>query len=400
VKRRDDPETPSYARSRIMDYLLTEEQKMARDMARKFADKELKPIADRLDREHTHSPEVLKALGEMGIMGVAVPVEYGGGGMDYVSYALIVAEIARGCGGTGTIVAAHNSLYCYPVFRFGTEEQKKRYLVPCASGESVGCYALTEADAGSDPAALRTTARLDGNFWVINGEKKFISNGNISDYCVFAATTDRSKGYRGITQFVCDLRETPGFRVGRVEEKLGINASGTAELIFEDARIPKGNVLGDPGAGLKQMLVTLDSGRISIAAQALGIGKAVLEESIDYAKTRSQFGRPIAEFQAIQWKLADMATQLDAAELLTWRAAWLEDHGLPFEKEAAMAKMYASDVAMQAAIEGVQILGGYGYCRDYPMERHMRDVKITQIYEGTNEIQRVVIAKNLLGRRT
>jgi alkylation response protein AidB-like acyl-CoA dehydrogenase len=286
------------------------------------------------------------------------------------------------------------------VFRFGTEEQKKRYLVPCASGESVGCYALTEADAGSDPAALRTTARLDGNFWVINGEKKFISNGNISDYCVFAATTDRSKGYRGITQFVCDLRETPGFRVGRVEEKLGINASGTAELIFEDARIPKGNVLGDPGAGLKQMLVTLDSGRISIAAQALGIGKAVLEESIDYAKTRSQFGRPIAEFQAIQWKLADMATQLDAAELLTWRAAWLEDHGLPFEKEAAMAKMYASDVAMQAAIEGVQILGGYGYCRDYPMERHMRDVKITQIYEGTNEIQRVVIAKNLLGRRT
>lgn len=382
-----------------MDYLLTEEQKMAREMARKFADKELKPIADRLDREHTHSPEVLKALAEMGIMGVAVPIEYDGGGMDYVSYAMIVAEISRGCGGTGTIVAAHNSLYCFPLLKYGTEEQKTRFLSPCASGESVGCYALTEADAGSDPAAIRTTARLDGDSWVINGEKKFITNGNIADYCVFAATTDRSQGYKGITQFVCDLRETPGFRVGRVEEKLGINASGTAELIFEDSRIPKQNVLGAPGAGLRQMLETLDSGRISIAAQALGIGRAVLEESIDYAKMRSQFGKPIAEFQAIQWKLADMATRLDAAELLIWRAAWLEDHGLPFEKEAAMAKMYASDVAMNAAIEGVQVLGGYGYCKDYPMERHMRDAKITQIYEGTNEIQRLVIARSLLGKR-
>lgn len=382
-----------------MDYLLTDVQKMARDMAAKFADNEIKPIADRLDREHTHSPEVLKALGEMGILGVAVPDEYGGGGMDYVSYAMIVAEISRGCGGTGTIVAAHNSLYCYPMLKFGTEEQKQRFLVPCASGESIGCYALTESDAGSDPAALRTTARLDGDSWVINGEKKFITSGNIADYCVFAASTDKSKGYKGISQFVCDLRETPGFKVGRVEEKLGINASGTAELVFEDARIPKENILGEPGAGLRQMLETLDSGRISIAAQALGIGRAVLEESIEYSRERTQFGKPIAEFQAIQWKLADMATQLDAAELLIWRAAWLEDHGLPFEKEAAMAKMFASDVAMQAAIEGVQILGGYGYCKEYPMERHLRDVKITQIYEGTNEIQRLVIARNLLGKR-
>ncbi len=382
-----------------MDYLLTEEQKMARDMARKFADNELKPIADRLDREHTHSPEVLQALGEMGMMGVAVPEEYGGGGMDYVSYAMVVAEISRGCGGTGTIVAAHNSLYCYPVLKFGSEEQKKKYLVPAASGKSVGCYALTEANAGSDAGSVRTSAKLDGDSWVINGEKKFITNGNIADYCVFAATTDRSKGYKGISQFVCDLRETPGFKVGRVEEKMGINASGTAELVFEDARIPKENILGEPGSGLRQMLQTLDSGRISIAAQALGIGKAVLEEAIEYAKTREQFGRPISEFQGIQWKMADMATQLEAAELLIWRAAVLEDRGLPFEKEAAMAKMYASDVAMHAAVEGVQILGGYGYCKDYPMERHMRDVKITQIYEGTNEIQRLVIARNLLGKR-
>ncbi len=382
-----------------MDYLLTDEQKMAREMAAKFADAELKPIADRLDREHTHSPEVLKAMGEMGIMGVAVPVEYGGGGMDYVSYAMIVSQISRGCGGTGTIVAAHNSLYCYPLLKFGNEKQKQKYLAPAASGESVGCYALTEADAGSDPASMRTTARLDGDQWVINGEKKFITNGNIADYCVFAASTDRSKGYKGISQFVCDVRETPGFKVGRVEEKLGVNASGTAELIFEDARIPKESILGEPGAGLRQMLETLDSGRISIASQALGIGRAVLEEAIDYAKVRTQFGKSIAEFQAIQWKLADMATQLDAAELLIWRAAWLEDHGLPFEKEAAMAKMFSSDAAMSAAIEGVQILGGYGYCKDYPMERHMRDVKITQIYEGTNEIQRLVIARNLLGKR-
>lgn len=382
-----------------MDYLLTDEQKMVREMVAKFADNELKPIADRLDREHTHSPEVLAALGEMGVLGVAVPEEYGGGGMDYVSYALAVSEISRGCGGTGTIVAAHNSLYCYPVLKFGNEEQKKRYLVPAASGQSVGCYALTEADAGSDPAAMRTTARLDGDSWIINGEKKFITNGNIADYCVFAATTDRSKGYKGISQFVCDLRETPGFKVGRIEEKMGINASGTSELVFEDAKVPKENLLGELGSGLKQMLATLDSGRISIASQALGIGRAVLEDSLEYAKTREQFGKPISEFQAIQWKLADMGTQLDAAELLIWRAAVLEDRGLPFEKEAAMAKLYASDVAMNAAIEGVQILGGYGYCRDYPMERHMRDVKITQIYEGTNEIMRLVIARNLLGKR-
>jgi alkylation response protein AidB-like acyl-CoA dehydrogenase len=382
-----------------MDYLLTDEQKMVRGMARKFSQNEVKPIAARLDREHAHSDEILEALGQMGIMGVAVPEQYGGAGMDYVSYALIVQEISRACSGTGTTVASHNSLFCYPVLTFGTEEQKKRYLVPAASGKRVGCYALTEANAGIDPASLRTTAKLDDDSWVINGEKKWTSNGNFAELCVFAATIDRSKGYKGITQFVCDLRETPGFSVGKVEEKLGINASGTAELIFQDARIPKENVLGKPGEGLRQMLKTLDSGRISVAAQAVGIGRAVLEESLWYAKSREQFGRPIAEFQAIQWKLADMATRLDAAELLTWRAATLEDQGLPFEREAAMAKMFASDVAMQAAVEGVQILGGYGYSKEYPMERHLRDAKITQIYEGTNEIQRLVIARNLLGKR-
>jgi alkylation response protein AidB-like acyl-CoA dehydrogenase len=279
---------------------------------------------------------------------------------------------------------------------YGTEEQKKKYLYPCACGEKIGCYGLTEAGAGSDPASLRTTAVKDGDEWVINGEKKFITSGNVASYAVIAAVTEKEKGYKGISSFVIDLENTPGFKVGRVEDKLGILASGTSELVFEDARVPDDALLGNKGEGFKQMLTTLDGGRIGIASQAVGIGRAVLEEALEYAKTREQFGKPITSFQAIQWKLADMATQLDAAELLTIRAAWLEDNGKPYEKAAAMAKMYASDVTMQASIEGIQILGGYGYCKEYPMERHMRDAKICQIYEGTNEIMRVVIANNLL----
>jgi alkylation response protein AidB-like acyl-CoA dehydrogenase len=292
-----------------------------------------------------------------------------------------------------------NSLYNFPVYKYGTEEQKHKYLKPVASGEALGCYGLTEAGAGSDPAKMSTTAVLDGNEWVINGVKKFITNGNVAGYCVLAAATDKSQGYKGISSFIVDLKNTRGFRVGTVEDKLGINASGTAELVFEDARIPKENLLGKPGEGFKQMLTTLDGGRIGIASQALGIGRAVLEEAIEYSQTREQFGRPISSFQAIQWKLSDMATQLDAAELLTLRAAWLEQQGRGYEKEAAMGKLLASDTAMWAAVEGVQILGGYGYCKDYPMERHMRDAKITQIYEGTNEIMRLVIARNLLKHR-
>jgi alkylation response protein AidB-like acyl-CoA dehydrogenase len=246
---------------------------------------------------------------------------------------------------------------------------------------------------------MKTSAVPDGDEWVLNGEKKFITNGNVADYAVIAAITDKEAGYKGISSFVVDLKNTPGFSVGTVEEKLGIRASGTAELVFADARVPKDNLLGEPGQGLRQMLTTLDGGRIGIGSQALGIGRSVLEEAVAYANERVQFGKPIAAFQAIQWKLADMATALDAAELLLLRAAWLEDQGKRFEKEAAMAKMFASDSAMNAAIEGVQVLGGYGYCMDYPMERHMRDAKITQIYEGTNEIMRLVIARNLLGKR-
>jgi alkylation response protein AidB-like acyl-CoA dehydrogenase len=382
-----------------MDFQLTEEQQMVRDMARKFAEAEIRPKAAELDEKHEHPSEIVKQLGELKMLGIAVPEEYGGGGMDNVSYALALMEVSKGCASTGAIMSVNNSLYCFPMMAYGTHEQKTKYLYPCASGEKIGCYGLTEANAGSDPASMRTTAVRDGEEWVINGEKKFITNGNVSSYCITAAVTEKGKGYKGISSFVMDLDNTPGFKVGRVEDKLGILASGTAELVFEDARVPADALLGGEGEGFRQMLTTLDGGRIGIAAQALGIGRAVLEEALEYAKTREQFGQTISSFQAIQWKLADMATELDAGELLTLRAAWLEDHKKPYEKEAAMAKLYASDASMRAAIEGVQILGGYGYCKDYPMERHMRDAKICQIYEGTNEIMRLVIARNLIKGR-
>ncbi|MBW2285264.1 MAG: acyl-CoA dehydrogenase [Deltaproteobacteria bacterium] len=379
-----------------MEFELNEEQQMVRDMARRFAEAEIKPVAAKFDESHEHPADIVKQLGELKMMGIAVPEEYGGGGMDYVSYVLALIEVSKGCASTGVIMSVNNSLYCFPVDAYGTDEQKKKYLYPCASGEKIGCYGLTEAGAGSDPAGMLTVAVKDGDGWVINGEKKFITNGNVSSYAVIAAVTEKGKGYKGISTFVVDLENTPGFKVGRVEEKLGICASGTAELVFEDARLPADALLGVEGEGFKQMLTTLDGGRIGIASQAIGIGRSVLEEAVEYAKTREQFGKPIAAFQAIQWKLADMATEMDAAELLTLRAAWLEDNKKPYEKASAMAKMYASDAAMRASIEGIQVLGGYGYCKDYPMERHMRDAKICQIYEGTNEIMRLVIARNLL----
>ena len=379
-----------------MDFELTEEHQMVRDMARRFAESEIKPKAAELDEKHQHPKEILEQLGELKLLGITVPEEYGGGGMDYVSYVLSLIEVSKACASTGVIVSVNNSLYCFPVMNYGTHEQKMRYLYPCASGEKIGCYGLTEAGAGSDPASLRTTAVRDGDEWVINGEKKFITSGNVASLTVVAAITEKGKGYKGISSFVVDLENTPGFKVGRVEDKLGILASGTAELVFEDARLPNDSLLGNEGEGFKQMLTTLDGGRIGIASQAVGIGRAVLEEALEYAKTREQFGKPISTFQAIQWKLADMATEIDAAELLTLKAAWLQDHKKPYEKAAAMAKMYASDATMRASVEGVQILGGYGYCKEYPMERHMRDAKICQIYEGTNEIMRVVIANNLI----
>jgi len=379
-----------------MHFELTEEQKMIQDMCRRFAEKEIKPVAARMDETKEHPGKLCQKMGELGLMGITTPEEYGGAAMDYISYILAVIEISKACASTGVIMSVNNSLYCFPINTFGSHEQKVKYLTPVASGMAIGCYGLTEAGAGSDPSSMVTTAELDGDQWVINGEKRFITSGNVADYCVLAAVTDREKGYKGISSFIIDLKNTPGFSVGRVEEKMGIKASGTAELVFDDCRIPKENLLGEPGSGLRQMLTTLDAGRLGIGAQALGIGRAVLEEAVEYAMVREQFGKPISKFQAIQWKLADMATRLDAAELLIFRAACLQDQAKPFEKESAMAKMYASDIAMKAAVEGVQILGGYGYCKEFPMERHMRDAKVCQIYEGTNEIMRLVVARNLL----
>jgi len=379
-----------------MNFELTDEQQMVRDMARRFAEEQIKPVAAELDKNHQHPAEILEQMAEIKFLGIAVPEEYGGGGMDNVSYALAMIEISKACASTGVIMSVNNSLYCYPVMAYGNHEQKVKYLTPVASGQSLGCYGLTEAGAGSDPAAMRTTAIRDGDGWILNGEKKFITNGNVADYCVLAAVTEKGMGYKGISTFVVNLKETPGFSVGVVEEKMGILASGTAELIFEEARLPGDALLGNEGQGFKQMLSTLDGGRIGIAAQALGIGRAVLEDALAYAKEREQFGQTIANFQMIQWKLADIAMELDASELLILRAAYHEDHHLPYEKEAAMAKCFASDAAMRAAVEGVQVLGGYGYINEYPMARHMRDAKICQIYEGTNEIMRLVIARNLL----
>jgi alkylation response protein AidB-like acyl-CoA dehydrogenase len=372
---------------------------MVREMVRKYAESNIKPIAADLDRTHRHPEEICRQLGEMGLMGVAVPTEYDGAGMDNVTYVMALIEISKACASCGVITSVNNSLYGYPIKAFGTESQKKMFLAPVAGGKVEGCYALTESSAGSDAAALKCRAELKGDKYIVNGIKTFITNGNVARYCVLAATTDPSRGYRAIINLIVDLKETPGFRVGKVEEKMGILASGTAELIFEDAEVPAENLLGKPGQGFKQMLSGLDAGRIGIGAQACGIGRAALEDAIEYARERIQFGKPIGTFQAIQFKLADMATELDAAELMLLRAAWLEDNGLDFEKEAAMAKYYASDVAMRAAIEGVQVFGGNGYMREYPAERHMRDAKICQIYEGTNEIQRVVVARKLLGLR-
>ncbi|MDI9569719.1 MAG: acyl-CoA dehydrogenase family protein [Pseudomonadota bacterium] len=382
-----------------MNFGLTEEQQMVKDQVTKFAETEIKPIAAELDKTHRHPEEICRKLGEMGIMGVAVPTEYGGAGMDTVTYVLCMIAISKACASTGVIVSVNNSLYGFPVKTYGTEEQKQKFLPPVAGGKVEGCYALTEAGAGSDAAALACRAELKGDKFVVNGTKRFITNGNVAQYCVLAATEDPAKGYKGVLNLVVDLKNTKGFSIGKIEEKMGILASGTAELVFEDAEVPAENLLGKPGQGFRQMLSGLDAGRIGIGSQACGIGKAALEDALNYAKERVQFGKPIASFQAIQFKLADMATELEAAELLLLRAAWMEDHHMDYEKESAMAKMYASDVAMKAAIEGVQIFGGYGYCKEYPAERHMRDAKICQIYEGTNEIQRVVIARKLLSLR-
>ncbi len=378
-----------------MHFNLTDEQQMVQQVAREFAEKEIKPLAAELDKTGRFPTELIQRMSELGFLGIAMPEEYGGAGMDYFTYALVVEEISRACASTGVIVSAHSSLVCDPIYANGTEEQKKKFLMPLASGKKIGCLSLTESGAGSDVSSIKTTALLEGNEWIINGSKLFATNGAQADITIVVAVTDKSKGHRGQSAFIVE-KGTPGFSIGKIEEKLGIHATSTAELVFEDCRIPKENLLGELGQGFKIGMGTLDGGRIGIAAQAVGIARAALEDSIKYAKERVQFGQFIASFQAIQWMLADMATQIDAARLLTHRAAFLKDKGERYTMPAAMAKLFASEVATRVTHKGIQIHGGYGYTKDYPLERYYRDARITEIYEGTSEIQRLVIARNLL----
>lgn len=378
-----------------MDYLLTEEQTMLRDMVEKFSQEKIAPIADEIDKNHRFPKEIVKELGELGIMGIAHPEEYGGAGMDYVSYFLAVEAISRYCASTGVIVSAHSSLVCDPIFRFGTEEQKKKFLPGLLSGEKIGSFSLTEAGAGSDAGATKTTAKLVGDKWVLNGSKLFATNGNEANVFVLIASTEPGQKTRGVSAFIVES-DTPGYRIGKLEKKLGIHGSSTAEIILEDCEIPKENLLGDLNKGFKVSMITLDGGRIGIAAQALGIARAALEDAVKYSKERHQFDQPIANFQALQWMMADMRTEYDAAWLLNWRAASMKDKGIPFSTESAIAKLKASEVASFCANKCVQIHGGYGYTEDFPAERYLRDAKITEIYEGTSEIQRLVISRSLI----
>lgn len=378
-----------------MDFLLNEEEKMMQDMVRNFSQKEVAPIAAKLDETGEFPVDLVKKMGELGLMGVDVPEEYGGAGMNYLCYAIAIEEIARYCGNTSVIMSVNNSLVCSPLQKFATEEQKKRFLVPLASGKKLGCFGLTEPNAGSDAGGIQTTAVKDGNHYILNGSKIFITNATNADAALIFASTNKALKHKGITCFIVE-KGTPGFEVGKVEHKLGINASGTAELVLQDVRIPEEQRLGSEGEGFKIAMYTLDCGRIGIAAQALGIARGALEESIKFAKERVQFGKPIAEFQAIQWMIADMATEIDAARLLVRRAAFLKDSGHKFSKESSMAKLYAAETAMRATTKAIQIHGGYGYSKEYPVERYFRDAKITEIYEGTSEIQRLVISSNIL----
>jgi len=378
-----------------MDLRLTEEQKMIQKMARDFAEKHVAPIAAEMDEKGQVPFENIRRMAELGFLGLTTPEEYGGVGADTVSYVIALEEISKACAATAVVMAVQNSLVNYGLQKFGTEDQKQRYLTRLAAGELIGAFALTEPGAGSDAAAQRTVAIRDGDDYVITGTKHFITNGGFADVIILFAMTDKEKGTRGITAFIVE-KGTPGFSVGKEEHKMGIRASNTCELIFQECRVPAANRLGNEGEGFKIAMTVLDAGRIGIGAQACGIAQAALDASIAYAKTREQFGRPIAEFQAIQWMLADMATQIEAARLLTYNAALKKDAGERFSKEASMCKLFASEMVVWVTNRAIQIHGGYGYMKEYPVERYYRDAKITEIYEGTSEVQRMVIASNLL----
>jgi butyryl-CoA dehydrogenase len=377
------------------DLTLTSEQEMVQRTARDFAREKVLPRAHDIDEQKSVPAELIAEMGRLGFMGIDVPEQYGGSGLDALTYVLVAEEINRACASTGVILCSHVSLAIEPILRWGTDAQKEKWLPRMARGEALGCFALSEPASGSDAAAMRTTARRDGEGWVLNGTKNFITNGSRAEVAVVFAQTDPALRHKGIAAFVVE-RGTPGFSVGKLESKLGIRGSDTAQLVFQDCRVPAGNLIGKVGEGFKIALATLDGGRISIAAQAVGIARACLEDALAYAKDREAFGKKITDFQAIQQMLADMATGIDAARLLTWRAATMKDRGEKHILEAAEAKLFASDIAMRAARDCVQIFGGYGYLTDFPAERHYRDAKITEIYEGTSEIMKLVIAEEML----
>jgi alkylation response protein AidB-like acyl-CoA dehydrogenase len=380
-----------------MQFALTDDQRAIRDMVREFAATEIAPVAGKHDRDHSFPEATTKRMGELGLLGVTVPTEYGGPGADYVSFALVAEELARADASHSVIFGANASLSVGPILNFGTEEQKRHYLPQLANGKMLGCYALTEPEAGSDAGSLTTSARKDGDHYVINGAKQFITNGGVADLCVVFARTDaKSTDARGVSAFLVDTK-TKGFKVGRNEEKLGLNASYTNQLFFEDLAVPASARLGKEGEGFKIAMATLDTGRIMAAAGSTGIARAAYEDSVAYAKERKQFGKPIATNQAIQWKLADMDVNIEAARNLYLKAAWMKDRGENFTHAASRAKLFASEMAMKATIDGVQIHGGNGYTKDYNVERYMRDIKIFEIFEGTSEIQRLVIARHVLG---
>ncbi len=378
-----------------MDLDLTEEQTMIRDLARDFAEKEVRPIAESIDREARFPRETVARMAELGLMGIAVPEAYGGSGGDTVAYALAVEELARACASHAVIMSVNNSLYCDPVCQYGTEGQKARFLTPYAAGQKIGSFALTEPEAGSDASNQSTLATRAGDDYVLDGRKVFVTNGREASAALVFAQTDRAAGRRGISAFLVE-KGTPGFTVVKTEDKLGIRASDTAELLFERCRVPAATRLGEAGQGFKIALGTLDVGRIGIAAQAVGIAVAAYEAALAYARERKSFGVPIGQHQMVQWMLADMATAIEAARLLTLRAAWRKDAGAPYGPEAAMAKLFAAETAMRVTTDAIQVHGGYGFIKEYQVERHFRDAKITQIYEGTSQIQKLVIARHLL----
>jgi alkylation response protein AidB-like acyl-CoA dehydrogenase len=379
-----------------MDFQMTEEHQLIKQTVRDFAEKEIGPRAEEIDVTDQFPADIFKRMGELGLLGIPFAEAYGGSGGDYLSLLIALEEIARVSGSVAIILDAHTSLCCEPIYLFGTETQKKEYLPPLVRGEKIGAFGLTEPQAGSDAGATRTRAVRDGDSWVLNGQKQFITNGSIADVLVVTAKTDPNKGTRGISSFIIE-KGTPGFQVGRDEKKMGLKGSVTSQLFFENCRIPVGNLLGKENEGFKQFLTTLDAGRLAISAMAVGLAQGAFDRSVAYAKEREQFDQPIAKFQAIQWMIADMATEIDAARLMVNRAAWLKGQGARFSKEAAMAKLFSTEVSERVCYKAIQIHGGYGYVRDYAVERMYRDQRLCAIGEGTNEIQRMVIARQVLG---